>query len=184
MNKIYRVIWSKAHNTWVAVSEITKAQGKSSHSSVVSVSTIEGGQQEQIHTSGGLLKRSLIAIAVSVVFLQGNSAFAAFAAGGSATNVVSSTNSGTATSQGSVSAGAQGIAIGAGAGSSAVASDTATISIGNASSAQGTTGGMVRKDFRKHLVRMLMLGQMAQLQWVLARMRVIRQLMLGRVRQQ
>ncbi|MBC7751211.1 MAG: DNA-binding protein [Candidatus Saccharibacteria bacterium] len=30
MNKIYRVIWSKAQNTWVAVSEIAKSQGKKS----------------------------------------------------------------------------------------------------------------------------------------------------------
>lgn len=68
MNKVYRVIWSKAHSTWVAVSEIAKSQGKNSHSSVGGVSNVVGGQGES--ASGVGLRRSVIAIAVSLVFLQ------------------------------------------------------------------------------------------------------------------
>ena len=35
MNKIYRVVWNKATQTWAAVCEYAKAQGKSSGSDVV-----------------------------------------------------------------------------------------------------------------------------------------------------
>ena len=54
MNHIFRSIWSEALNTWVAVSEITRAKGKRSKSCVLSAAALAENDSE----SGNFAKRN------------------------------------------------------------------------------------------------------------------------------
>lgn len=66
MNKVFRVIWSQATQSWVAVSELTKAHKKQSSSNK---------QKSADGFSGKVIKYSAIALAL----LSGHSAYAAVA---------------------------------------------------------------------------------------------------------
>ena len=64
MNKIFRIVWSQATQSWVVVSELTKAHKKQSSSN---------SQGSAVKFSGNLIKSSAIALAL----LSGHSAYAA-----------------------------------------------------------------------------------------------------------
>ena len=67
MNKIFRIVWSQATQSWVVVSELTKAHKKQSSSNA---------QKSAVKFSGNFIKSSAIALAL----LSGHSAYAAVAA--------------------------------------------------------------------------------------------------------
>ena len=64
MNKIFRIVWSNATQSWVVVSELTKAHKKQSSSNV---------QKSAVKFSGNFIKSSAIALSL----LSGHSAYAA-----------------------------------------------------------------------------------------------------------
>ena len=64
MNKIFRIVWSQATQSWVVVSELTKAHKKQSASN---------SQGSAVKFSGNFIKSSAIALAL----LSGHSAYAA-----------------------------------------------------------------------------------------------------------
>ena len=66
MNKIFRIVWSQATQSWVVVSELTKAHKKQSSSN---------SQGSAVKFSGNFIKSSAIALAL----LSGHSAYAATA---------------------------------------------------------------------------------------------------------
>ena len=70
MNKIFRIVWSQATQSWVAVSELTKAHKKQSSSNA---------QRSAVKFSGRFIKYS----AVALTLLSGNAAYAAINAVGS-----------------------------------------------------------------------------------------------------
>ena len=119
MNKIFRIVWSQATQSWVVVSELTKAHKKQSSSN---------SQGSAVKFSGNFIKSSAIALAL----LSGHSAYAAIneAGSGNANAVAFGANS-KATGGNSVALGTNakaeqnnGVAIGRGAestGDSAVA---------------------------------------------------------------
>ncbi|WP_456090469.1 ESPR-type extended signal peptide-containing protein, partial [Neisseria sp.] len=111
MNKVFRVIWSQATQSWVAVSELTKAHKKQSSSSA---------KKSASGSSANLIKSSAIALAL----LSGHSAYAADAASG----LIQINSTGTATASGSES-----IAVGK---DSKATSDTA-VAIGKDAEASG-----------------------------------------------
>ena len=67
MNKIFRIVWSQATQSWVVVSELTKAHKKQSSSNA---------QKSAVKFSGNFIKSSAIALTL----LSGHSAYAAVAA--------------------------------------------------------------------------------------------------------
>lgn len=67
MNKIYRVIWSKAQNTWIAVSEIAKSQGKS-HSQLTGSGIATGEKEEK----PSLFGRTALSAAILIVASLGS----------------------------------------------------------------------------------------------------------------
>lgn len=69
MNKVFRVIWSQATQSWVAVSELTKVHKKQSSSNA---------QKSAVKFSGNFIKSSAIALTL----LSGSAAYAADAASG------------------------------------------------------------------------------------------------------
>ena len=69
MNKIFRIVWSQATQSWVVVSELTKAHKKQSSSN---------SQGSAVKFSGNFIKSSAIALAL----LSGHSAYAAVNAQG------------------------------------------------------------------------------------------------------
>ena len=64
MNKIFRIVWSQATQSWVVVSELTKAHKKKSSSNA---------QRSSVKFSGRFIKYSAVALAL----LSGHSAYAA-----------------------------------------------------------------------------------------------------------
>ncbi|WP_448976746.1 YadA-like family protein [Neisseria sp.] len=111
MNKVFRVIWSQATQSWVAVSELTKAHKKQSSSNA---------QKSAVKFSGNFIKSSAIALTL----LSGSAAYAADAASG----LIQINSTGTATASGSES-----IAVGK---DSKATSDTA-VAIGKDAEASG-----------------------------------------------
>ncbi len=124
MNKIFRVIYSQATQSWVAVSELTKAHKKQSSSNA---------QKNAVNISGSIFKSSVIALGL---LTGANAAYAVNTAGqGQGTAVAWGSNS-SADSATSVAIGnnsrannPDGIAIGAGAYNDRVGADGA-IAIG------------------------------------------------------
>ena len=111
MNKIFRIVWSQATQSWVAVSELTKAHKKQSSSNA---------QKSAVKFSGNFIKSSAIALTL----LSGSAAYAADAASG----LIQINSTGTATASGSES-----IAVGK---DSKATSDTA-VAIGKDAEASG-----------------------------------------------
>ena len=73
MNKIFRIVWSQATQSWVVVSELTKAHKKQSSSN---------SQGSAVKFSGNFIKSSAIALSL----LSGHSAYAAFNVPGNGTD--------------------------------------------------------------------------------------------------
>ena len=129
MNKVFRVIWSQATQSWVAVSELTKAHKKQSSSST---------KKSASSSSANLIKSSAIALAL----LSGHSAYAALNQPGTGGDIAVALGDGSNASGGGAT-----VALGAGSkatggdsfavGWEATASATRSISIGNRSTASG-----------------------------------------------
>ncbi len=118
MNKIFRVIYSQATQSWVAVSELTKAHKKQSSSSAKK--SVSG-------SSANLIKSSAIALSL----LSGSAAYAAEAASGL---IQINSTKGTATATGSDS-----IAIG---NNSKAAGNNNSLAIGHSAQATGNDGAL------------------------------------------
>lgn len=126
MNKIFRVIYSQATQSWVAVSELTKAHKKQSSSNA---------QKSAVTFSGNFIKSSAIALSL----LSGSAAYAAETV---ANGLIQINSTGTATATGSDSiaigkdskaTGNDGIALG----NQAKAENKNTVAIGRESKASG-----------------------------------------------
>ena len=117
MNKIFRIVWSQATQSWVVVSELTKAHKKQSASNA---------QKSAVKFSGNFIKSSAIALAL----LSGHSAYAADAAGG----LIQINSTGGATASSSES-----IAIGKG---SKAAGNNYSLAIGHSAQATGNDGAL------------------------------------------
>lgn len=129
MNKIFRVVWSQATQSWVVVSELTKAHKKQSSSNA---------QKSAVNFSGNFIKSSAIALAL----LSGHSAYAAETA---ASGLIQINSKGAAAASGSDSiaigkdskaTGNDGIALG----NQAKAENKNTVAIGRESKASGESG--------------------------------------------
>ena len=115
MNKIFRIVWSQATQSWVVVSELTKAHKKQSSSN---------SQGSAVKFSGNFIKSSAIALAL----LSGHSAYAAVA-----------TNPAGEGGADNVAFGAQSNASGAGAvalGKTATASRSGAVALGTETKAE------------------------------------------------
>ena len=100
MNKIFRIVWSQATQSWVVVSELTKAHKKQSSSTA---------KKSAFGSSANLIKSSAIALAL----LSGHSAYAAInVAGTGHDNAVAFGPSSNASQDGAVALGKQAIATG------------------------------------------------------------------------
>ncbi|NYA25296.1 hypothetical protein HZI65_04445 [Haemophilus haemolyticus] len=116
MNKIFRIVWSQAIQSWVVVSELTKAHKKQSSSNT---------QRSVVKFSGRLIKYS----AVTLTLLSGHSAYAAFNVPGNGTDSsVALGGSSTANGVDSVAIGTQ---------SQASAQSTVAIGLSSVASASG-----------------------------------------------
>lgn len=119
MNKIFRVIYNRATQSWVAVSELTKAHKKQSSSSA---------KKSASGSSANLIKSSAIALAL----LSGHSAYAVETAASGLIQINST--KGTATATGSDS-----IAIGK---DSKAAGNNNSLAIGHSAQATGNDGAL------------------------------------------
>ncbi len=119
MNKIFRVIYSQATQSWVAVSELTKAHKKQSSSSA---------KKSASGSSANLIKSSAIALSL----LSGSAAYAA--AETAANGLIQINSTGTATATGSDS-----IAIGK---DSKAAGNKDSLAIGHSAQATGNDGAL------------------------------------------
>ena len=127
MNKIFRIVWSYATQSWVVVSELTKAHKKQSSSNT---------QRSAVKFSGRLIKYS----AVTLTLLSGHSAYAALNQPGTGGDIAVAFGDGSNATGGGAT-----VALGAGSkatggdsfavGWEATASATRSISIGNRSTA-------------------------------------------------
>lgn len=118
MNKIFRVIYNRATQSWVAVSELTKAHKKQSSSSA---------KKSASGSSANLIKSSAIALSL----LSGSAAYAAETA---ANGLIQINSTGTATVTGSDS-----IAIGK---DSKAAGNKDSLAIGHSAQATGNDGAL------------------------------------------
>ena len=150
MNKIFRIVWSQATQSWVVVSELTKAHKKQNSSN---------SQGSAVKFSGNFIKSSAIALTL----LSGNAAYAANAAelliqinstGGVATasgsDSIAIGKSSKATADSAVALGeaananqARAVAIGKGA---TISSGQDTIAIGTDTNVQGHTSIVIGKN--------------------------------------
>ena len=127
MNKIFRIVWSQATQSWVVVSELTKAHKKQSSSNA---------QKSAVKFSGNFIKSSVIALSL----LSGHSAYAALNDAGTGNGAVawgtdSKTTAGdsVAIGKGPTASGSYAVAIGA----SANAGRINAVAMGNQASATG-----------------------------------------------
>lgn len=129
MNKVFRVIWSQATQSWVAVSELTKAHKKQSSSSAKK--SVSG-------SSANLIKSSAIALSL----LSGSAAYAAETAANGLIQI-NSKGMATATSSDSIAIGKDSKATGndgIALGNQAKAENKNTVAIGRESKASGESG--------------------------------------------
>ncbi len=123
MNKIFRIVWSQATQSWVVVSELTKAHKKQSSSNAQT-------QRSTVKFSGNFIKSSAIALSL----LSGHSAYAAL------NNPGTGDGNGVAWGENSTGAGYAAVAIGRDANASAyqsVAIGKGAISSSNSAVALG-----------------------------------------------
>lgn len=144
MNKIFRIVWSQATQSWVVVSELTKAHKKQSSSNA---------QRSTVKFSGRFIKYSAVALAL----LSGHSAYAVINVTGTGNgNAVAFGDNSKATGGNSVALGTNakaeqnnGVAIGRGAestGDSAVALGMESKSTNNWSVAVGVQAKATNKQ--------------------------------------
>ena len=129
MNKIFRVIYSQATQSWVAVSELTKAHKKQSSSSA---------KKSASGSSANLIKSSAIALSL----LSGSAAYAAETAANGLIQI-NSKGMATATSSDSIAIGKDSKATGndgIALGNQAKAENKNTVAIGRESKASGESG--------------------------------------------
>ena len=124
MNKIFRIVWSQATQSWVVVSELTKAHKKQSSSNA---------QKSAVKFSGNFIKSSAVALAL----LSGHSAYAALnQAGTGSDNAVALGEAANANQ-------ARAVAIGKGA---TISSGQDTIAIGTDTKVEGHTSIVIGKN--------------------------------------
>ena len=99
MNKIFRVVWSQATQSWVVVSELTKTHKKQSSSNA---------QKSAVNFSGNFIKSSAIALAL----LSGHSAYAVETAANGLIQINSTKGTATATGSDSIAIGKDSKAMG------------------------------------------------------------------------
>ncbi|HHK5608301.1 TPA: ESPR-type extended signal peptide-containing protein, partial [Neisseria cinerea] len=124
MNKVFRVIWSQATQSWVAVSELTKAHKKQSSSTA---------KKSASGSSANLIKSSAIALAL----LSGHSAYAALNQPGTGSDNAVALGEAANANQ------ARAVAIGKGA---TISSGQDTIAIGTDTKAKGHTSIVIGKN--------------------------------------
>ena len=124
MNKVFRVIWSQATQSWVAVSELTKAHKKQSSSTA---------KKSASGSSANLIKSSAVALAL----LSGHSAYAALNQAGTGSNNAVALGEAANANQ------ARAVAIGKGA---TISSGQDTIAIGTDTKAKGHTSIVIGKN--------------------------------------
>ena len=124
MNKIFRIVWSQATQSWVVVSELTKAHKKQSSSNA---------QKSAVKFSGNFIKSSAVALAL----LSGHSAYAALnQAGTGSDNAVALGEAANANQ-------ARAVAIGKGA---TISSGQDTIAIGTDTNVKGHNSIAIGKN--------------------------------------
>ena len=129
MNKIFRVVWSQATQSWAAVSELTKAHKKQSSSSA---------KKSAVKFSGNFIKSSAIALSL----LSGSAAYAVETAANGLIQI-NSKGMATATSSDSIAIGKDSKATGndgIALGNQAKAENKNTVAIGRESKASGESG--------------------------------------------
>ena len=124
MNKIFRVVWNQATQSWVAVSELTKAHKKQSSSN---------SQGSAVKFSGNFIKSSAIALSL----LSGHSAYAALNQPGTGSDNAVALGEAANANQ------ARAVAIGKGA---TISSGQDTIAIGTDTKAKGHTSIVIGKN--------------------------------------
>ena len=124
MNKIFRIVWSQATQSWVVVSELTKAHKKQSSSNA---------QKSAVKFSGNFIKSSAVALAL----LSGHSAYAALNQAGTGSNDAVALGEAANANQ------ARAVAIGKGA---TISSGQDTIAIGTDTKAKGHTSIVIGKN--------------------------------------
>ena len=124
MNKIFRVVWNQATQSWVAVSELTKAHKKQSSSN---------SQGSTVKFSGNFIKSSAIALSL----LSGHSAYAALNQPGTGSDNAVALGEAANANQ------ARAVAIGKGA---TISSGQDTIAIGTDTKAKGHTSIVIGKN--------------------------------------
>lgn len=167
MNKIFRIVWSQATQSWVVVSELTKAHKKQSSSN---------SQGSAVKFSGDFIKSSAIALAL----LSGHSAYAAVNVTGtghdtsvawgdtsnaSGNNAVAVGRKAQATGDSAIAVGIDSKASGASAeaiGVGANATGDRSVAIGNQGKAEGTEAVAIGKGANASKASAVALGQGAQ----------------------
>ena len=124
MNKIFRIVWSQATQSWVVVSELTKAHKKQSSSNA---------QKSAVKFSGNFIKSSAVALAL----LSGHSAYAALNQAGTGSDNAVALGEAAKANQ------ARAIAIGKGA---TISSGQDTIAIGTDTKVEGHTSIVIGKN--------------------------------------
>ncbi|VTX50764.1 YadA-like family protein [Haemophilus parainfluenzae] len=124
MNKIFRIVWSQATQSWVVVSELTKAHKKQSSSN---------SQGSAVKFSGNFIKSSAIALSL----LSGHSAYAALNQPGTGSDNAVALGEAANANQ------ARAVAIGKGA---TISSGQDTIAIGTDTKAKGHTSIVIGKN--------------------------------------
>ena len=124
MNKIFRVVWNQATQSWVAVSELTKAHKKQSSSN---------SQGSAVKFSGNFIKSSAIALSL----LSGHSAYAALNQPGTGSDNAVALGEAANANQ------ARAVAIGKGA---TISSGQDTIAIGTDTKVEGHTSIVIGKN--------------------------------------
>ena len=124
MNKIFRIVWNQATQSWVVVSELTKAHKKQSSSNA---------QKSAVKFSGNFIKSSAVALAL----LSGHSAYAALNQAGTGSNDAVALGEAANANQ------ARAVAIGKGA---TISSGQDTIAIGTDTKAKGHTSIVIGKN--------------------------------------
>ena len=169
MNKVFRVIWSQATQSWVAVSELTKAHKKQSSSTA---------KKSASGSSANLIKSSAIALAL----LSGHSAYAATAgntagegqntsvawgdtSNASGNNAVAVGRKAQATVDSAIAVGLDSKASGALAeaiGVGAQATGAKSVAIGNQGKAEGSEAVAIGQNAQATKNQAIALGQSAQ----------------------
>ena len=124
MNKIFRIVWNQATQSWVVVSELTKAHKKQSSSNA---------QKSAVKFSGNFIKSSAVALAL----LSGHSAYAALNQAGTGSNDAVALGEAANANQ------ARAVAIGKGA---TISSGQDTIAIGTDTNVKGHNSIAIGKN--------------------------------------